>query len=280
MFKIIDFKDLLNLLVCLPLLCIAFVLFIPKKKERFLKIFVLNATFLILSFSMLLWIIFRKDLGAFQFVTKIEWFSLFNINFTLGIDGISLFFILLSTFLIPINILISWLSEAQELKFYFFNLLLLEFFLLGTFCVLDLLLFYIFFEAILLPMFLIIGFWGKNPKRVKASYFFFLYTLFGSIFMLLGIFYIYYQAGTSDLQTLLAFEFSFFEEKVMWFIFFLSFASKIPMVPFHLWLPEAHVEAPTTGSVILAGILLKLGTYGFIRFLLPLFPKASFFLPH
>ena len=277
MFKIIDFKDLLNLLVCLPLLCIAFVLFIPKKKERFLKIFVLNATFLILSFSMLLWIIFRKDLGAFQFVTKIEWFSLFNINFTLGIDGISLFFILLSTFLIPINILISWLSEAQELKFYFFNLLLLEFFLLGTFCVLDLLLFYIFFEAILLPMFLIIGFWGKNPKRVKASYFFFLYTLFGSIFMLLGIFYIYYQAGTSDLQTLLAFEFSFFEEKVMWFIFFLSFASKIPMVPFHLWLPEAHVEAPTTGSVILAGILLKLGTYGFIRFLLPLFPKASFF---
>jgi len=126
-------------------------------------------------------------------------------------------------------------------------------------------------------MFLIIGFWGKNPKKVKASFFFFIYTLLGSIFMLLGIFYIYYQIGSTNFETILAFKFSLFEQKILWVVFFLSFASKIPMVPVHLWLPEAHVEAPTTGSVILAGILLKLGTYGFIRFLIPLFPKASFF---
>jgi proton-translocating NADH-quinone oxidoreductase chain M len=153
----------------------------------------------------------------------------------------------------------------------------MEFFLIGVFCVLDLLLFYIFFESVLIPMFLIIGIWGSRERKIRAAYFFFLYTLLGSVLMLLSILYIYYQIGTTDYEILLSFSFSKTEQKILWFTFFLSFASKVPMLPVHLWLPEAHVEAPTTGSVILAGILLKLGTYGFIRFSLPLFPEACFY---
>jgi len=163
MFENIYFENLLSLLVCLPLLIIFLLLFIPTKKEKFIKFYVLNSTFLVFIFSLVLWVFFRKDVGIFQFAIKLDWLTLFNINFVLGIDGISIFFILLSTFLIPTNILISWKSENRNLKFYFINLLLLEFFLLGTFCILDLLIFYIFFESILFPMFLIIGFWGKNP---------------------------------------------------------------------------------------------------------------------
>jgi proton-translocating NADH-quinone oxidoreductase chain M len=137
--------------------------------------------------------------------------------------------------------------------------------------------FYIFFESVLIPMFLIIGIWGSRERKILAAYYFFLYTLLGSVLMLLSILYIYYQVGTTDYEVLLTFSFSTLEQKFLWFTFFLAFASKVPMVPVHLWLPEAHVEAPTAGSVILAGVLLKLGTYGFIRFSLPLFPQASFF---
>jgi NADH:ubiquinone oxidoreductase subunit 4 (subunit M) len=147
--------------------------------------------------------------------------------------------------------------------------------LIGVFCILDLLLFYIFFESVLIPMFLIIGVWGSRERKMRAAFLFFLYTLFGSVSMLISILYIYYQVGTTDYRVLLTFSFSFLEQKFLWFSFFLSFATKVPMVPVHLWLPEAHVEAPTSGSVILAGVLLKLGTYGFLRFSLPLFPEAS-----
>jgi proton-translocating NADH-quinone oxidoreductase chain M len=153
----------------------------------------------------------------------------------------------------------------------------MESFLIGVFCVLDLLLFYIFFESVLIPMFLIIGIWGSRERKIRAAYFFFLYTLLGSILMLLSIVYIYIQSGTTDYEILLTFSFSSTEQRILWIAFFFSFASKVPMVPVHLWLPEAHVEAPTAGSVILAGVLLKLGTYGFIRFSLPLFPEASFY---
>jgi NADH:ubiquinone oxidoreductase subunit 4 (subunit M) len=150
----------------------------------------------------------------------------------------------------------------------------MEFFLIGVFCVLDLLLFYIFFESVLIPMFLIIGIWGSRERKIKAAYFFFLYTLLGSVLMLLSILYIYYQIGTTDYEILLSFSFSKTEQKILWFTFFLSFASKVPMLPVHLWLPEAHVEAPTTGSVILAGILLKLGTLDLLDF------HYRFFLKH
>jgi proton-translocating NADH-quinone oxidoreductase chain M len=155
--------------------------------------------------------------------------------------------------------------------------LFLDFLLIGVFCVLDLLFFYIFFESVLIPMFLIVGIWGSRERKILAAYYFFLYTLLGSVVMLLATLYILEQVGTTDYEVLLTFSFSEIEQKFLWFAFFLSFASKVPMVPVHLWLPEAHVEAPTAGSVILAGVLLKLGTYGFIRFSLPLFPQASFF---
>ena len=149
--------------------------------------------------------------------------------------------------------------------------------LIGVFCILDLLLFYIFFESVLIPMFLIIGIWGSRERKIRAAFLFFLYTLFGSVAMLISILYIYYHVGTTDYKVLLTFSFSLIEQKFLWLAFFLSFATKVPMLPVHLWLPEAHVEAPTSGSVILAGILLKLGTYGFIRFSLPLFPEACFY---
>jgi NADH-quinone oxidoreductase subunit M len=153
----------------------------------------------------------------------------------------------------------------------------METFLIGVFCVLDILMFYIFFESTLIPMFLIIGIWGSRERKIWASFYFFLYTLLGSVIMLLSILYVYNQVGSTDYEVLLTFSFSNLEQKILWFSFFLAFAAKVPMMPVHLWLPEAHVEAPTAGSVILAGVLLKLGTYGFIRFSLPLFPEASFY---
>jgi proton-translocating NADH-quinone oxidoreductase chain M len=226
---------------------------------------------------LLIWAFFKKSIAQFQFVTKVCWIPILNLNITLGIDGISLFFLLLTTMLIPICILTSWSSVKKNLKEYLIAFLLLEFFLIGVFCILDLLLFYIFFESVLIPMFLIVGVWGSRERKILASYYFFLYTLLGSVIMLLSILYIYYQIGTTDYEVLLTFSFSKLEQKFLWFAFFLAFASKVPMVPVHLWLPEAHVEAPTAGSVILAGVLLKLGTYGFIRYSLPLFPQASFF---
>jgi NADH-quinone oxidoreductase subunit M len=192
-------------------------------------------------------------------------------------DGISLFFLLLSSLLIPLCILISWNSIQFNLKEYLAFFLIIEFFLIGVFCVLDILMFYIFFESTLIPMFLIIGIWGSRERKIWASFYFFLYTLLGSVIMLLSILYVYNQVGSTDYEVLLTFSFSNLEQKILWFSFFLAFAAKVPMMPVHLWLPEAHVEAPTAGSVILAGVLLKLGTYGFIRFSLPLFPEASFY---
>lgn len=252
-------------------------LLLPAKEEKLLKIVALNFSFLSFMGSLILWFFFQKSIGSFQYVIKLFWLPSLNLNFTLGIDGISIFFLLLTTLLIPLCILTSWNSISDNLREFLIAFLILDFFLIGTFCVLDLLLFYIFFESVLIPMFLIVGIWGSRERKILAAYYFFLYTLLGSVLMLLSILYIYYQVGTTDYEVLLTFSLSSLEQKLLWFTFFLAFASKVPMVPVHLWLPEAHVEAPTSGSVILAGILLKLGTYGFIRFSLPLFPQASFF---
>ena len=224
-----------------------------------------------------MWGGFKKSVGTFQFVTKLLWIPVLNLNVTLGVDGISLFFLLLTTLLIPLCILISWNSVQANLKGYLIAFLAIELFLIGVFSVLDVLMFYILFESILIPMFLVIGIYGSRERKIWASYYFFLYTLLGSVVMLLSILYIYNQVGTTDYEILLTFAFSDLEQKLLWFTFFLAFAAKVPMMPVHLWLPEAHVEAPTAGSVILAGVLLKLGTYGFIRFSLPLFPQASFY---
>jgi len=273
----VEIKNLLLYILMFPIFGILLLLLIPAREEKLLKIVALNFSCFSFIGSLILWGFFQKATGAFQFVVKFFWLPILNLNFTLGIDGISIFFLLLTTLLIPLCILTSWNSVSDNLKEFLIAFLILDFFLIGTFCVMDLLLFYIFFESILIPMFLIVGIWGSRERKILAAYYFFLYTLLGSVLMLLSILYIYYQIGTTDYETLLTFSFSELEQKFLWFTFFLAFASKVPMVPVHLWLPEAHVEAPTAGSVILAGVLLKLGTYGFIRFSLPLFPKASFF---
>lgn len=271
------FENLLIFLLSAPVIGVLALLIIPANKRSLLKIVSLNFSSLPFLGFLIVWAFFKKSISQFQFVTKTFWIPYLNFNLTVGIDGISLFFLLLTTLLIPICILISWYSVKKDLKEYLIAFLILEFFLIGVFCILDLLLFYIFFESVLIPMFLIVGVWGSRERKILASYYFFLYTLLGSVIMLLSILYIFYQVGTTDYEMLLTFSFSEFEQKLLWFTFFIAFASKVPMIPVHLWLPEAHVEAPTAGSVILAGVLLKLGTYGFIRFSLPLFPQASFF---
>ena len=268
---------ILIILLIFPLVCFLILSFLSAKSQQSLKKLSLIFTCLVFELSLFLWFFFDNSTGIFQFSIKFLWVPLLNLNFVLGIDGISLFFIILTTLLIPICILTSWNTIKKNLKEFLMSFMLLEFFLIGVFCILDLLVFYIFFECVLVPMFLIVGIWGSRERKIRAAYFFFLYTLLGSVLMLLSILYIYYQTGTTDYEILLSVSFTELEQKILWITFFASFAAKIPMVPVHLWLPEAHVEAPTAGSVILAGVLLKLGTYGFIRFSLPLFPAASFY---
>ncbi len=213
---------------------------------------------------------------GYQFVEKFEWMKDTGIFYHLGIDGISVYFIVLTAFLIPICILASWNSITKQVKDYMILFLLLEALVIGVFASLDFLLFYFFFEASLIPMFLIIGVWGAE-NRVYASFKFFLYTLFGSVFLLLAILYLYNQFGTTDIPTLTekASTLSLYIQQILWLAFFASFAVKVPMWPVHTWLPDAHVQAPTAGSVILAGVLLKLGAYGFLRLSLPMLPDAS-----
>jgi len=270
-------KNLLSYVLILPLIGAFSLVIIPASNRNLLRLVALNFSCLTFVLSIVLWIFFNKSIGTFQFVNKFFWIPILNLNFTIGVDGISLFFILLTTLLIPICLLASWDSIQINLKIFLIAFLVMEFFLIGVFCILDVLIFYIFFESVLIPMYLMIGIYGSRERKIRAGYFFFLYTLLGSVLMLLSILYIYHQVGSTDYEVLLTFSFSALEQRLMWFSFFASFATKVPMVPVHLWLPEAHVEAPTSGSVILAGVLLKLGTYGFIRFSFPLFPEACFY---
>jgi len=270
-------QNILFYLLLLPLIGVILLLVTPSWNKNLLKTISLFITSLTFILSLGLWILFDKSTGNFQFVDKIFWAPNLNLNFTIGVDGISLFFIILTTLLIFLCLLTSWNSIHFNLKEYLISFLIMEFFLIGVFCVLDLLLFYVFFESVLIPMYLIIGVWGSRERKIRAAYFFFLYTLLGSVLMLLAVLYIYYQVGTTDYEVLLSTLLTPTEQKFLWLAFFASFATKVPMVPMHIWLPEAHVEAPTAGSVILAGVLLKLGTYGLIRFSFPLFPEASFY---
>ncbi|MGB5947862.1 MAG: NADH-quinone oxidoreductase subunit M [Parvibaculum sp.] len=223
--------------------------------------------------SLYIWRNFDASTPAFQFVQKTEWLG-GAINYHMGVDGISMLFVILTTFLMPACILASWNSIETRVREYMIAFLVLETLMIGVFCALDLVVFYLFFEGGLIPMFLIIGIWG-GKRRIYATFKFFLYTLLGSVLMLLAIMAMYWDAGTTDIPTLLAHDFSSRMQTWLWLAFFASFAVKMPMWPVHTWLPDAHVEAPTAGSVILAGILLKMGGYGFLRFSLPMFPVAS-----
>jgi len=229
----------------------------------------------LITFAVSLILIWRFDPSSadFQFLEKRPWLG-GAINYSMGVDGISLPFVILTTALMPISILASWEAIQRRVREYMIAFLVLETLMVGTFCALDLVLFYLFFEGTLIPMFLIIGVWG-GPRRVYASFKFFLYTLLGSVLMLLAIMAMYWEAGTTDIPTLLHHAFPRTLQTWAWLAFLASFAVKMPMWPVHTWLPDAHVEAPTAGSVILAAILLKLGGYGFLRFSLPMFPEAS-----
>lgn len=266
---------LLNLLF--PIVGIASICLIKSSQRKVIKLIALNMSSLSFIGFLYLWVNFNRSTTKFQFIYKFSPILLFNLNILLGTDSVSLLFLILTTLLVPICLLVSWYSIKQFLREYLVIFLVLDSLLMGTFCSLDLLLFYILFESILIPMYLIIGIWGSRERKILANYYFFLYTLFGSLLLLVAIIYIFDQIGTADYTVLLVFSFSKLEQLILWFLLFISFSSKIPMLPLHLWLPEAHVEAPTAGSIILAGILLKLGVYGFIRFSLTLLPIASLY---
>mgnify|MGYP006082158559 FL=1 len=270
-------SSILLSLVGLPILGIILLFFIPDTKADLQKTVGLSTSLLTFLLSLTLWLKFDMSTPKYQFVEKFFSVPYSNMHIYLGVDGISLFFILLTTFLIPICLLASWDSIKIYVREYSIAFLFLEAVLICVFTALDVLFFYIFFEAVLIPMFLIIGIWGSRERKIRAAYQFFVYTLVGSVLMLLAIMYIYYHTGTTDIQVLQTVSFDFNTQIILFLAFFASLAVKIPMVPAHIWLPEAHSEAPTAGSVILAGVLLKMGGYGFLRFSIPMFPDASIY---
>jgi NADH-quinone oxidoreductase subunit M len=229
---------------------------------------------IVFAISLVLWVKFDTSDPGFQFKESLSWLPEFGVGYRMGVDGISVLFVLLSTALTPICILASWEAITTRVREYMLAFLVLETMMVGMFSAQDFIVFYMFFEGVLIPMFLIIGVWG-GPRRVYASFKFFLYTLAGSILMLLALLAIWYHAGTTDLAVLMQTPLPAGMQFWLFLAFFASFAVKVPMWPVHTWLPDAHVEAPTAGSVILAGVLLKMGAYGFLRFSLPMLPQAS-----
>ncbi len=234
-------------------------------------------SFILLICSSFLWINFDINNFGYQYEEKIILSEKLNFIYHIGIDGISLFFIILTILLLPICLLCSWTTINYRVKEFYLLLYIITLLLINVFCVLDLLLFYIFFESVLIPMFLIIGIWGSRDRKIHAAYQFFVYTLLGSVIMLLGILYIYINVGSLNIYEITNYNYTVNEGRLLWIAFFASFAVKVPMIPVHIWLPEAHVEAPTAGSVLLAGILLKMGTYGLLRFSLPMFVEATYY---
>ena len=271
---------ILSSLILLPTIGALFIFFVRSsnsqyQSSKYVALFITLANFIL---SLYLWIVFVNSIVDFQFVEEREWISGF-VNYKVGVDGISILFILLTTFITPICIITVNATIKNRLKDFLIAILILETFMIGVFCSLDLVVFYLFFEAGLIPMFLIIGIWG-GERRVYSAFKFFLYTLLGSVLMLVAIISIYWITGTTDVIKLYELGIDAKYQNLLWLAFFSSFAVKTPMWPVHTWLPDAHVEAPTAGSVLLAAILLKMAGYGFIRFSLGLFPDASlYFVP-
>jgi len=273
--------SILSAVTFLPVLGAAVVFLLPRRAEGLVKVTALATTLVTFAVSVPLFTRFDASLSAYQFVEQRTWMPTLGVSYHLGVDGISLLLVLLTTFLMPLVLLSSWHSIERRWKEFAITMLLLETGMLGVFVALDLFLFYIFWEAMLVPMYLIIGIWG-GPNRVYAAVKFILYTLTGSLLMLVAILALYFINGaatgayTFDLPVLARYVLPAGRaQNLMFLAFALAFAIKVPMWPFHTWLPDAHTEAPTPGSVILAGVLLKMGTYGFLRFCLPLFPQAT-----
>jgi len=269
---------LLSVITFLPLVGVALILLLVRgdvkddsKSAKQIALLTTVATFLI---SLGVWTGFDNSTADFQFIEKAEWLPGVGVNYHMGIDGISMLFVLLSTLLTPICILSAWEAVTKRAKEYMISFLILETMMIGMFCALDMMLFYIFFEGVLIPMFIIIGVWG-GQNRIYAAFKLFLYTLLGSVLMLVAMMAMYWEAGSFDIPTLMAYNFPAQMQTWIWLAFFASFAVKVPMWPVHTWLPDAHVQAPTAGSVILAGVLLKMGGYGFLRFSIPMMPLAS-----
>jgi NADH-quinone oxidoreductase subunit M len=268
---------LLSLLTFLPLVGAGILLFIRGEEA----VVAANArwtalwtSLIVFGLSLILWFAFDKSTADYQFVERLAWMPDFGLEYHMGVDGISVLFVLLATLLTPLCILASWEAVQTRVREYMIAFLVLEAMMIGMFSSLDMLMFYIFFEGVLVPMFLIIGIWG-GTRRVYAAYKLFLYTLLGSLLMLLAILTLWYMAGTTSIPELMKLQIPRSVQMWMFLAFFASFAVKVPMWPVHTWLPDAHVEAPTAGSVILAGVLLKMGAYGFLRFSLPLLPEAT-----
>ncbi|MDQ2101412.1 NADH-quinone oxidoreductase subunit M [Azospirillum isscasi] len=274
---------LLSFTTFLPLAGVALILLFCRgntpdvvRNVRYVALWTTVITFVL---SLFIWFNFDPRNPGYQLVEKADWIPEFGISYHMGVDGISMLFVILSTFLMPLCILSSWEAVQNRVKEYMIAFLVLETLMVGMFCALDFVLFYMFFEGVLIPMFLIIGVWG-GARRVYAAFKFFLYTLLGSVLMLLAILAMYFAAGTTDIPTITATHFPRNMQLWLWLAFFASFAVKVPMWPVHTWLPDAHVEAPTAGSVILAGVLLKMGGYGFLRFNIPMLPEATeYFAP-
>ncbi len=268
---------ILSILTFLPLVGVVVLMVTPDEipgKPRNVRAVALLTSLVTFLLSLILIYEFDPSNTDYQFIEHIKWIPALNSYYHLGVDGISVLLVLLSTFLTPLAILSSWNSVHFRVREYMMVFLLLETMMIGTFCALDFVLFYLFFEGVLIPMYLIIGIWG-GQRRIYSAFKFFLYTLLGSVLMLVAILVIYQQTGSTAIEIAQGHTFDTSLQKWLWLAFFVSFAVKVPMWPVHTWLPDAHVEAPTAGSVILAAILLKMGGYGFLRFSLPLFPEAS-----
>lgn len=272
---------MLTLLLIIPLL--GALLLAPmqgntQQSESQMKRVALGTTLINFILSIVLWAEFDSSTSEYQFTQEFNQVNFCHLH--IGVDGISLYFVLLTTFITPICILSNWDNIKEQLKYFLMCFLVLETLLIAVFVVLDILLFYVFFESVLIPLFLIVGIWGGSATRVRAAFLLFLYTLFGSLFMLLAFLVIYYNVGSTDFQVVSLSEINLESQKLLWLAVFISMAIKTPLLPFHVWLPRAHAEAPLAGSVILAGLILKLATYGYMRILIQFLPDAtSYFSP-